>query len=207
MLLSSMQEKEIWGVLTEELYETLHKIALKEFGPGKHKKRLAISYWNPNYNKDLDTRIRITNGSPELVQKFGEWENVEVVNLREITIPLERNLTDIMNLHIVLDHAHPKAPRQITQFENEVFASDSVELKLTKQIGKETAYTFELELLDATKDLLHIAEKYSLRDKITKTDVAFWDTWNKKVNILSDDISLAELEKLVSQYLEINLQK
>jgi hypothetical protein len=196
-----MQEKEIWGVLTEQTYNEIQTKAIKDFGKGKPKKRLAISYWNPEYNKDLDTRIRVTNGLAEVVQKFGEWENVEIVNLREITIPINNDIETIMNMHIVLDNAHPKAPRQITQFENEVFIFNSVELKLTKQLGKVTKYTFELELLDNNLDLLKIAQEYSLRDKITQTNVAFWEKWNKEVNVLSDEISLDGLRKLVEKYL------
>ncbi|HTK03593.1 MAG TPA: hypothetical protein VL401_02375 [Alphaproteobacteria bacterium] len=200
--MKTIQEQEIWGVITEDFYNNLLVKAKKEFKNHQIKKRLAISYWNPKMNRNLETRLRITNGQSEIVQKTGAWENQEVINLKEITIPIQNNIETLINSYEVLDNMHPKAPRPIIQFENEIFISDKVELKLAKQIGKATKYTFELELLDPKLDLLKIAEIYNLRDKITKTDVNFWNKWNKEVTTMSDEISKEELGKLIKKYLK-----
>jgi len=82
-----MKEVEIWGIIPAKLFPTIKARITKLLGKPVLKRRLSIeiSDWN---NKHLDTRIRITDGCCELVQKVGAWDNNQK---EEIAIPLASN--------------------------------------------------------------------------------------------------------------------
>ncbi len=65
------EEHEVLGELEVSKYNSLIEQFTLLYGNPKLKKRLAISFWDPAINKNVDTRIRITNGKAEIMQKTG----------------------------------------------------------------------------------------------------------------------------------------
>ncbi len=196
-------EQEVWGLFPSEIeYKKYLGIFTAEYGLPVKKKRLAISFWDPNINNEIDTRIRVTDGKAELVQKCGAWENQTEIHMEEIDIPLPSDTQYLFNMYRVLRNNLPltKSPFT-TQYHNSLFLSPSFELKLTIQHGKKTRYSFEIEKLDDKIDLFVLARENGLEEYLLRTDLAFWNKWAEEMDVHTDDLSEDELKALIEQYL------
>lgn len=195
------QEQEVLGEIDKELFNELKTKFTKEYGSPKEKKRLAISFWDPVISQNLDTRIRITNGSPEVMQKSGEWENREILDQREIALPLPKNVEDVYNAYLLfLSYSKKEFPPRIIQHRSQIFDTPDFEIKLAVQFGASDKYIFEIEKTGKA-DLLEFTESLGLIKYILKTDAAFWLKWNKKVNLSTKDLSEKEIKGIINKYL------
>ena len=69
------EEKELLTILTEKEYKRSVSFLTKKYGKPKLRKRVSLQ--SDNYDQEnIDTRIRITNGKVELMQKIGDWKNI-----------------------------------------------------------------------------------------------------------------------------------
>lgn len=194
-------EHEVLGEISKDLFENLILKFKKLYGEPKIKKRLAISFWDPEISKNLDTRIRITNGVPEIVQKVGEWENREVMKLEELSYKLPNNVDDIYTVYkILLNYSKKEFPPRIIQHVSTIFDTPYFEIKLATQFGKSNKYIFEVER-KGSEDLLKFVKEIDLDKYILKTDSEFWLKWNSKVNLSTDDFTGEELKELIQEYL------
>ena len=117
-----MTEYEVWGLLTKKQFIRFLAIFRRCFGQPRRAKRLAISFWNPIRNKNLDTRIRITNKKAEIVQKFGQWENTKKSRLTELVLSLPSDPKSVYLTYRILDNQIGKAyPYSFLQYENYLF--------------------------------------------------------------------------------------
>lgn len=195
-----MIEHEVLGHIDKKLYTKLSKQLKEQYGPPSIKKRIAISFWNPDI-KNVETRIRITNGEAELMQKVGEWENKKSFKLQEISCPIRGGVNEIYSLFLILSNLCETgiAPR-IIQHKNKIYYSKDFEIKLSKQFGRSEKYLFEIEKV-GERSLQEFVNKNGLAKYIKKTDVDFWLKWNEDVNLSIDLISENALKKLITKYL------
>lgn len=200
-----MIEKEIFGVLTKQQYEHYLKVFTQEFGKVEQKNRISFAFWNSK-NKNVDTRIRITNGKAELMQKVGEWENLDQVEMEEIALKLEDDPEEVfLLLRILLNIYVQLAPMKIMEYKNSIFENSDFEIKLSIQGNAVSKYTFEVELKNPDKDLMKFAEDYGLKDLIIKSDMEFWKKWDAEVNLLtSNTTDLSSLKNLIYDAMKQN---
>lgn len=199
--MEKMNELEAWGLLTKRQFNHFLKLFRGRFGKPQKAKRLAISFWNPKRNKNLDTRIRITNKKAEIVQKFGQWENAKRWSFTELFLPLPDDPEKVYLAYRILDNQIGKAyPYSFIQYENYLFNQLKFEIKLGHQFGKASRYFFEVELLDKRSSLGPILKDLGLDSLVTLTNVSFWNQWNKEVNLTSKDLDEEKIKNLIQSY-------
>lgn len=93
-----VEEKEILSILSEEEYKEVLVRLEKELGKPEIVKRLGLQCTDYRWN-DVDTRIRITNGETEIIQKIGDWKGE---SRQEIVIPLQPDSKIIFNTYKIL---------------------------------------------------------------------------------------------------------
>jgi len=194
-----MLEKEYWGLLTSDEFNKKLNLFINKFGKPTIKKRLAIET-NDWARPEVDSRIKITNGKAEFVQKTGDWNSRE---RKELEIPLVNNVQAILDFFkAIITSVNAQIPsQQIMQFENYIFDLGYAELKIAHQLGKSDRYFFEVELIDNSKDLDLICKDLGLKADYEPKDRAFWEKWNQEVNIDSRNLSDDELKDLIEKYL------
>ncbi len=149
---------------------------------------------------DLDTRIRITDGQTELVQKVGKWE---ATTRSEIHTKLELKAKEILYLYQILINLLPLEHRQtnLIQYTNYIFDTPDYEIKLGIQTGKQTVYHYELETKTSDANLEHKRLELGLPEHLKQSDEDFWTEWNQRVNLNYDDLSEQQLIELIQKYL------
>lgn len=194
-------EEESWGVLTEEEFDNFLDIFTKRFGKPVNSRRLSFSFWDHNRNS-VDTRIRITDGKPEIMQKIGHWEGTQAWSRKEQSIRLQPNIDDIFGTYQVLRVLIPgKDDCYIYQYDNYIFKQTDFEIKLTHQSGKTDKYNFEVEALVKNVDLSKILKDLGLSEKVTTTNTEFWDKWNAELNFKDNDLTESQIKDLIQKYL------
>ena len=91
-----MIEQESWGVLTKQKFEHSLVLFTKQFGRPISSKRLSFSFWDHNRN-NIDTRIRITDGHAEIIQKIGKWEGTHEWSRSEQCVSLQPDFEEVFN--------------------------------------------------------------------------------------------------------------
>lgn len=196
-----MMEEESWGVLTKEQFEQLLDRFIKRFGVPIHSKRLSFSFWDHNRN-EVDTRIRITNGNPEIMQKIGDVGEGQKRVRSEQRIELKSDLNEILNTYQILRVLIPGEDScYIYQHDNYIFKQPTFEIKITHQSGKTDKYNFEVEAIGKNVDLKQILVDLGLFDLVTTTTVDFWNKWNEELNLKDNDLDQKQIQNLISEYL------
>lgn len=194
-----MIEKEIWSRMTEEKFNESVKVFKEKYGEPKFKKRIAVQI--TDYNRtDLDTRIRITNGYAEIMQKIGSWTGE---SQEEVDVKLPTESENILNTYKVLRNMlqSDNVETSIIQLENYVFDTEKFELKFTHQFGKVHVYNFEIEVKDLNLEPKQIAAELGLELDIPENTPEFWKNWNNTVNLYAKDLSDSELLEIFKSYL------
>lgn len=194
-----MKEIEIWGIVEDDKFENVLRNVRNQLGEPRIKRRLSIevSDWN---NKNLDTRIRITDGQSEIVQKVGAWNGREK---DEIQMELTNDASDVLQMiKILKNYILTGNPRLlIYQFENYVFETEDYELKLSHQFGKGHRYNFEIESKNEATDLDKIAESFGLQEYKEERDIEFWNDWNSLTSLDGLKMSDEEISDIIKKYL------
>jgi len=198
------EEKELLTILTEEEYNRCVSFFTKKFGKPTLKKRLALQ--SDDYDQeDVDTRIKITDGKAELIQKIGKWQNITTGEARmETTINLPNDAKTIFDLYRVLRNLNKGTNVQniIMQFENLLWKTKDFEIKLGKQFGGDVAYNCEIEVFKQNLGPLEIAGIYNIPINPPPNSLNFWHKWNKRVNLLADEISDNKLMGIITKYIK-----
>ena len=194
------EETEIWGELNHQQFQDQLVQLTKLYGLPRESRRLALQA-DHFKRHDLDTRIRITDGKAELMQKVGAWE---AITRQEIHVPLELTAQEILNLYQLLINQLPLENRQtnIIQYQNYIFEPADVEIKLGEQTGKQTAYHYELEAKNLNADLEQKRLDLGLPDALEQSDEMFWADWNQRVNLNFLDLSDNEILLLIEKFLQ-----
>ena len=209
-----MLEQEAWGELSKDQFEEFLRLFGERFGePGRHR-RLSISFWNHEMN-EIDTRIRITDGVAEIMQKVGQWEGVSQWDRSEIHLKLASDPQQIFNAYKILRNLLPEHEVcHFIRFDNFVFRQPDFEIKLAHQSGKSNKYNFEVEFLndqaeldkhraqlDDKSDLDVILKSLGLTDLVTVTNEEFWNKWNEELNLSDMDLKEEQIIELIKEYL------
>ncbi|OGM29500.1 hypothetical protein A2630_00710 [Candidatus Woesebacteria bacterium RIFCSPHIGHO2_01_FULL_44_10] len=198
------EEKELLTILSEDEYKRVLARLRKEFGEPKTQKRLSLQ--SDDYSQtDIDTRIRITNGNAELMQKVGDWKNITKGKSRtEISIPLPSDSNVIAGLYRIIRNLMkgPKIENIVMQFESFIWETKNIEIKLTHQFGKSDAYNCEFEVLDSSYKPKDLMKKYNVPINSPTQTEDFWRKWNEKVNLNADQLADEELLEIIKKYLD-----
>lgn len=194
------EEKELLTILSKAEYDAVLANLHKEFGEPEVVKRLSLQSTDYRW-ADVDTRIRITNGKAEIIQKVGDWKKI---NRQEITIPLPSDPKVIFDMYKIFMNAmrDEKVLTPIMQYENRLFRSDDFEIKLTYQFGKKDAYNCEIEVFDHALEPDDLAKKYNVPIHLPDQTQDFWKKWNETVNLSARELSDDELLKIISEYIK-----
>jgi hypothetical protein len=193
------EEKELLTILSQKEYEKVLTRLVKEFGKPEMVKRLALQCTDYRW-ADVDTRIRITNGKAEIIQKTGDWKNY----LRdEATVELPSDPKIIFKMYKIFRNMmkDEEVLTPIMQYENRLFKTDDFEIKLTHQFGKKDAYNCEVEVTDSKLEPAEIAKRYKIPIHPPTQTQDFWKKWNKTVNLSVGELSDEKLLELIRKYL------
>ncbi len=193
------EEKELLTILSKVEYEKVLARLVKKFGDPEIVKRLSLQSTDYRW-ADVDTRIRITNGKAEIIQKVGDWKKQ---NRQEITIPLPSDPKIIFDMYKIFMNAmrDEKVLTPIMQYENKLFKTKNFEIKLTYQFGKKDAYNCEIEVFDHALEPDDLAKKYNIPIHLPEQTQDFWKNWNEIVNLSATELSDDELLKIISKYI------
>lgn len=196
-----MREDESWGVLTKGQFLIFLDKFTKRFGKPIFSRRLAFSFWDHKRN-EIDTRIRITGGKAEIMQKTGGIGDKKIRVRTELKTNLPATLQDLFNAFKIFRLLIPsKDSCYIYQYENHLFKEADFEIKLTHQIGKTDKYSFEVEAYTKKVDLEELLKSLGLSEMVTLTDAKFWDKWNEELNIKDTDLREESIKDLIQKYL------
>ena len=194
-------EEESWGVLTKLKFNQLLDQFTKRFSKPIRSKRLAISFWDHNRN-EVDTRIRITDGNAEIMQKIGDIGESKHRMRSEQKVNLPPDSEEIFNTYKILRVLIPGDNScYIYQYDNFVFEQPDFEIKLTQQSAKTDKYNFEVEVYGKKSKLNMILTNLGLSNMVTTTDAKFWDKWNDELNLKDTDLKDEQIKWLISTYL------
>ena len=197
--MSSDQEIEIWGVLGKSDFEKRLKSLTSKMGKPKLQKRLSIQILNPD-DKTLWTRIRITDGNAVIMQKVADWDAVE---REEIAVEIASDIESIYKHYLILKNllANKRCQLVMMQHLNYIFTTDEYEIKLSKQIGKNYKYPFEIEAIRPDVDLMDVAKAYNLKPDLSDKGEEFWNKWNDEVNLDLQEMQESEIKNIIKEYL------
>lgn len=193
-------ETEVWGEITREQFEAKLIEFTKRLGQPKKVVRLAIEL-NDYNRQDIDTRIRITDGKPVLMQKLGEW-NSQTKTETEFDLP--NSPDQVFKAFQIFRNLLNPGNRQLTviQIENYIFDTPEFEIKLSHLTGKMDAYSFEVELLNSTaEDILVVCERLGLKPNLDEKGEEFWKNYNSRINFDAANITEEELRRIIGKYL------
>lgn len=200
-----MLEKEMRGFITADTFESTIDRFTESLGQPKYSKRLSLALADYD-NLTLETKIRITNGEAEVVQKVGDFT---AIDREEITIKLNsfesERLVDLYKTYRNFLKDVGNAMLTLIQHENYVFADDRFEVKLFRQFGKNEFFAFEVEALSEMSDSeleefcvqnnLVVDHNYNDFDSIQKR--------NSKVNIDLHALPEKDLEVIINEYINV----
>lgn len=183
-------EVEYSGPLTSEQAKKLMAF-FDEYGEKvTTKHRVLIDYstflGNGLKNRKTDIRLRITNGSPEIIVKLGDWTSSN--HRKELSVFTEPGSFDtLVQIYAALGYKKGMLCERTT----EVYDYDSIEFAIVAVPGN--SYHFEAEIMADENDVAtakaHIQEVCERLDLKIFTDeeyIAYIETLNKEVNEVFD---------------------
>jgi hypothetical protein len=196
-------EKELLSILSEKEYKQVVTFLKKELGNPRLQKRLSLQ--SDDYSReDVDTRIRITNGRVELMQKTGDWKNItkgKSRRERSISLPAEPKLVFDLYKMLINITGGSSVENIIMQFESLIWETKAFEIKLTHQFGGGDGYNAEVEVHDKSLSPRNVAGDFKIPVHLPMKSIDFWREWNNKVNLSADSISDRDLLTIIRKYL------
>ena len=198
-----MLEKEIWGEITKSEFDRHMSKFMELYGEPNIKHRLGLEI-NDYNNTELDTRIRITNGTAVIIQKVGKWDGDGAWEREEIELELPKDANYVYDLYEVLSNMVISNNKQTNTFQNEnfIFMTEEVEIKLTHQFGKSDVYTYEVEALVDGVDTVKFCLENEFTVDASAKDEFYWKSFNEKVNANREEYTDEEFRGLIQKYLE-----
>lgn len=196
-----MTEIEIRGFIAEQDFEAIKESLLKDFQSVFTKKRL--SFVTGDYKlRNLETRLRITNGNFDIAQKVGD---IGATSRQEHEMRFELTADQILFLFRTAERLAQQSGDHysvVMQHENYIFEDDDIEIKIYKQFGIGHFYGFEIESKKGDEGAIGIiAEKYNLSSGDAYDSDIEVRKRNTEINIPSSEISDERLLELINEYL------
>lgn len=199
-------ENEIIGEINRDIFENKKNEFTKKYGSPQIKKRLGLMVLN-KLNANVDTRIRITNGCVEVMQKVTQLEdNKGHFHKLEISYKINSNVDDIYNAFITYSNMvkyieKNNIIRLLVQTENYTWNINNFEVKLSYQFGKSDYYTFEIEALKENQDLRSFQKKINLIEILNHSSPERKEFRITKVDLNADEMSEIEIKEIIKRYL------
>jgi len=195
-----MIEHEVRGYITEDEFNKKLIEFENKYGHPKREKRIAIRV-GALYDYNINLRIRITNGKAEIVEKI-RGRNSE--KREELIVEISNDLENIYNTFLILRNLildSIKKSSTIMQFDNYLFNSDEIEIKLAHQTGNLHKYVFEIESKKEGVNLEKVCSEMNLIPNMKEMRNEDWAKWEKELNIDVDSLTVKELKELIKSYL------
>lgn len=206
-----MNEIEVWSEMSKEIFDIkLHEFT-ERFGEPQKKKRMAFRFGFNDFYK-INTRIRMTNGYPEIMQKTGDVP--DAMMRTEIDYPLEKDAQKILDVtnffKKILMCRFEEIHFFLLQFDNYVWRTQDFEVKISYQLGNEAIYHFEVEMMankgqsaeENEHRLQTVCDDLGLEADFSVRDNDFWEAYNKRANIDVRDWSDEQLLEVINSYLD-----
>lgn len=193
-------ETEVYGLLSKQEFEKFKTELSKNdvFTRKETVKRLSVQITDHARN-DLDTRIRITNGQVEVMQKVGNWN---AISREELSVGLQVAAEDVFRIFLILDNIMnaDTVQKTVIQMENYIFLTNDFEVKLTHQLGGGEAYNFEIETFAEGLDPKDICKEFNLIPDLAPKDAAYWEDFNSRINLDIRKIGQKRLLNIIRSY-------
>ncbi len=196
-----MLEKEVWSEITKDLYEEKLKEFTNSLGKPRFQNRVAIRMGHSD-NIALNTRMKIDDGKPFILQKTGGLNNM---NKNEVELALPEDLDYFVELFEIIKNLliySETGFMRLLQFENALFKTKNYEVKLTHQYGKTDIYSFEVEVNKEEFDPVAISKKLGLEPDLSVKTNEFWMNYSDRVNFNIKDWTIDQLKGELSRYLK-----
>jgi len=200
-------ENEFIGEINKEIFQKKLQEFTAKFGEPEVKKRLGLMVFDRN-NPHIDTRIRITNGKAEIMQKVLQDEDGQGHSQKdEISLDIPNNTESVYRAFVSYTNLlKPKYGKQlirlIVQTENYLWQTEDYELKLSYQFGKSDYYTFEIEALNSNCDIKAVQIKLGLvptENHASPKRKLFRVT---SVDLNAEELTESEIKKIIDSYLD-----
>jgi hypothetical protein len=199
-------ENEVIGEINKEIFTSKKIEFTKSFGEPSCKKRLGLMVFDRN-NPDVDTRVRITNGKAEVMQKILKNEDGQGHYKKdEISFDINSSVDDIFNAFLtytnLLQEKYSNGLiRLLVQTENYIWKVENYELKISYQFGKNDYYTFEIEAINEKCDVKQVQSQLGLiptENHASKERKEFRAT---QVDLNANEMSLEEVRSVIKNYI------
>lgn len=201
-----MIETEITGEINKVIFESKLKDFTLKFGNPKVKKRLGLMVFDRN-NPGIDTRIRITNGETEIMQKVTiSDDKTGHAQKEELSIPIKSDVDIIYNAfmtytNLLLNKYSEKLVRLLVQTENYIWKNDDYELKISHQFGKNDYYTFEIEAVKENVDIKEIQKELKLEPTKNFASDERKKFRRTQVDLSASELTEADIKNIISKYI------
>lgn len=195
-----MTETEVRGELTKQEFENKLEELMTKFPNYSFNKRLTFCFGSFE-NKEIDLRLRITDKIPVIMQKLGNWSDLQ---REEIEIQLPKNEEDFFKTYKIFKNIYDTIPNSfitVIQHENHIFESEELEIKLTRQFGKSDYFVFEIEAKKPDIDLTLECKKFDLPIMETFESEEDRKKRNEEVNLDPNKLSNSQLQELIKKYM------
>lgn len=201
-----MKEVEILSGISPEKFNVKVEEFTKKFGEPKVQKRFGIIFGNYSKGNEIDTRIKITNGVPHIIQKVGEGLSASRTNTEFDLILKNNKAEDILMLIRMLQKIgnHDSGfTSPVQQYDNLLFSTPDMEIKMYRQFNsKNMFYGFEVELLNLQSDIHDVCDDLGLELDGVDRDATYWYEYDQKYNADGLQMSDEELLIILSKYLK-----
>lgn len=139
-----MIETELIGEISQNTFSKKLSEFKRKFGKPIERKRLALMI--THIGSKIDTRIRITNGVAEIMQKVQITKETNGLRIKEeIPFPLNSNIDDILTILKIISNLTIDSKnriRLVVQIMSYTWSFDEYELKIAHQFGLNDYYIY-----------------------------------------------------------------
>lgn len=200
-------EDEIIGEINNEIFLKKKIEFTHMFGEPATKRRLGLMVFDRN-NPKVDTRIRITNGSAEIMQKVIRSEDgLGHSNKEEISVKIPDNTEAVFKSfqafsNLLKEKYSEKLIRLLVQTENYIWKLPDYELKLSYQFGKSDYYTYEIEAISKTCDVQKVQTELGLSPTVNHASPERKVFRVTQVDLNADEMAEEEIKRVIARYFE-----
>lgn len=196
-----MNEIEVRGFIeSKEKFEKL--ISAFQSKDYSFKKVRRLSIVSGDYKlRNLETRLRTTEGKITLAQKKGD---VGAITREEIEFTLNIDSKDFYKMSRIIENLSKQTPDPycvVIQHENYLFSKDDLEIKLFRQFGKGEFFGYEVEKANVEEEeLKNFTESLGLTLNDTYDDDKTIRHRNSEINLPLGDLDENGLRDVIEDY-------
>ena len=167
VIFNHMLEKELRGEIDSDTFTQKCAEFTKKYGQPDHYRRLSLLAID--LDTPVDSRVRITNGQCEIMQKCRVGKSRDMSEKIEISIPIAADPTTVFNAYqILINQLSTYQPERLltitAETENHIWEVSDCEVKMSHLYGNGNFYNFEIEARAPESDIVAVAENLDLVD-------------------------------------------